>query len=170
MVARSSGETARAVASSAASWLAWPSGSIAAMRTAPASSDSVHHDQLLQRSLVPNGEDFLQLRCAGDKNNARPRIAQDISGLFGCERGIDRHRDRPQQQGSEVRNRPLRPVLAQNGNPVTATDAPLLQRRPPPLRPGWRSASEEIATPLLPQLLQHHPGMLALDHRKETHR
>ena len=127
---------------------------------------SVHHHQLLQRSLVANGEDFLQLRFAGDKNNARPRIAQDISGLIGCERGIDRDRDRSQQQGSEVGNCPLRPVLAQNGNPVTSADAPLSQparhRRDPAAKRVRRNRA-----PFIPQLLQHHPGMLAFDHSKK---
>ena len=127
---------------------------------------SVHHDQFLQRSLVANGEDFLQLHVAGDKNNARPRIAQDIGGLVGRERGIDRDRDRSQQQGSEVGDCPLRPVLAQNGNPVTAADAPTSQ----PARHSCDTPAKRVRrnrAPFIPQLLQHHPGMLALHHGKE---
>ena len=142
----------------------WPLGRH--LRHAHRAFGSVHHDKLLQRGLFPNGENFLQLHFAGDKNNARPRIPQDVGRLFCRKRGIDRDRDRAQQQGSEVCHRPLRPVFAQNGNPVAAPDAPSLQParhgRDPPAKPVRRDRN-----PLLPHPLQHRAGMLALHDGKK---
>ena len=167
MVARSSGEIARGRQLRApASWLAWPSGSISAMRTASALSTASITTSFSSAVCSRIERTFCSCASLETKTTRAPESLQDVGSLLGRERGIDRDRDRAQQQGSEVRNRPLRPVLAQNGNPVAATDAPVPQaarHRHDPLAKRLR----RNRAPLIPQPLQHHLGMLALNHSKK---
>ena len=127
--------------------------------------DGVHHHQFLQHRLVPNRQNFLQLGFAGQENDPSARVAQDIRRLFGSERGVNRDCDGAKQQGSEIGNRPLRPILAQNGNPVTPPDAPLPQSAGGRHNPVAQCVRRN-RTPFLPQPLQHDFRMPALYHSK----
>ncbi len=173
MVARSSGEIARAIASQLQDEVGTglPTGAsiwTAALRIRMhASLGASDHDNSFQRGLLANREHFLQLHFAGNKNNARPRIAQNIGSLFGGERSINRDGHRAQQQGSEVRNHPLRPVLAQNGNPLALGRCPNFAS-PPATAATRGEKSPKKPAPILLPAAQHHPRMPTFDHSKKN--
>ena len=129
--------------------------------------DRIHDHNFLQRSLPANGEHFLQLRFAREKNHPRARIAKNVIGLLGRERGIDRDRHRAQQQASEVCDHPLRPVLAQNGNPIASINIPASQRARYPSNSGKKGFRRNRNPPFLPPV-QHNPGMPPSDHREKN--
>ena len=137
MVARSSGETAPAVAGALrapASSFARPSDSISDMRTAsPPSTASITTSF---SSAVCSRIERTFCNCASleRKQRARRNRAECMQSVRS-ERGIDRDRHRAEQQGSEVRNHPLRPVLAENGNPVALDRCPTSAARPTPPHP-----------------------------------
>ncbi len=88
----------------------------------------VHDHDSLDLRLRENRLDLAQLMLGGNENDAGTGVAQGVGGLLGSQRGVDRNGDGAEQQDGEVGGRPLRAILAENGDSITFVDAPFLQR------------------------------------------
>ena len=87
----------------------------------------IHHHDPFQHRLVLNVANFQQLLFTRDKNYARSRILQDVSGLFPRQSRVNGHDHGAEQQAGKIRDSPFRPIFAENSNPIALADAPLLQ-------------------------------------------
>src|SRR5277367_5847995 len=56
------------------------------------------------------------------------RVVQQKGDLIGGERGVEGHGNRAEQQARNVADGPLRAVFTQNGDAISALDAPCVER------------------------------------------
>jgi hypothetical protein len=89
--------------------------------------DRVHYNDSFDFGLILYTANFQQLVFAGDKNYARPRVLQNVSRLFSCQSGVNRYHDCTEKQTREIRDSPLGPILAQDGNAIPFADTAFLQ-------------------------------------------
>ena len=90
-------------------------------------ADVIHHNNFFQRSLFPDSLNFAQLFQRGNKDHSRAGVLQQIEGLVGRERSINRYVNDPGGHAGEVGNHPFRSIFTQDRNTVAFVDSPLLQ-------------------------------------------
>ena len=94
-------------------------------------------------------------------------MLQQIQTLLGGLRRVDGDVDGAQQQGGEVGDRPLRPVLAEDGDAIALANAPGLQ-----LARGSEDLGLQLGggdrCPGARLARQHHAVAVALYHREEN--
>ena len=92
----------------------------------------VEHDNLQVESLAPCR--ILHLRVlfgVRHKDERSARVLQDVGHLRHGQRAVDGNVHRPRAQARPVGQRPLQPVLRENGHPVAASDPAARERRSP---------------------------------------
>src|SRR6202044_2236420 len=128
---------------------------------------AIHDHNLLNLRLGNDGENLVDLNFGRNKNHATASIVQKKSGLLGRERGIERNRHRAEQQRRHIRDRPLRPVLAEDGDAIALADAAALQG-PRRANRGSTKLLRRHRQPRAALAMQHGPFEIALDRGEEN--
>src|SRR5205814_4190177 len=89
--------------------------------------DGVH-----RRTVPAHFSELLQLLRVRADDDARARVVEDVLDLPAEKRRIDRDGDSLVGQDGEVRYRPLRPILGEDGHAIAGLDAGMAQRRGQP--------------------------------------
>ncbi len=126
----------------------------------------IHHHDSFDRGLILNAAHFQKVFLGRDENHARARVPQNVCRLFPGQGGVDRHDHRPDEQAGEVRDRPLRAVLAQDGNPVSLGDAPFAKRASHPHH-ALVELQRRSGNPLDWPPVHHHHAIIPIHHREE---
>ena len=127
----------------------------------------IHDDDFFDLRLGKNRQDLVQLLVRRQKNGPAAGVIQDECGLFGRERGVERNGYGPEQQAGHIGDGPLGAVLAEDGDAISGSNAPGMQR----VR-GSGDALAELAgrdrQPLPGIAIQHDAVQVAFDRGEEN--
>ena len=127
----------------------------------------VHDDDLLNRCLGKDRQDFVQLVIRGKKNGAAAGVLQHERALLRRERRIERDGDSAEQQAGHVGDRPFGTILAQDRDTIALADSPVVQR-PGGLRDPPAKFVRGDGKPLSRLAVQQHAVEIALDGGEEN--
>jgi hypothetical protein len=82
---------------------------------------------VFQRRLPLNGQHLFQLMLRGYGNDANSGIVKDVGSLLRGLCGINRNGDCAESKGREIRDRPLGPIFAEDGDAIALSDPPGLK-------------------------------------------
>jgi hypothetical protein len=109
---------------------------------------------------LADGLDLQPEEPVGADDDLGVRIVDDVLDLAGHEGGVDGDGDAARAQGREVRHRPLRPVLGEDGELVTRPEAEVPQAQGEVLDPLGESGCRQGREMAL--LLDHQQGVLGI--------
>ena len=133
----------------------------------PLEVHGVHDHNFFDLRLGKDGRELSQMLLRREKNNAAARVVQRKCRLLGRQRGVKRDCDGAEQQAGHIGHGPLRPVFAEDGNAISGSNSPGLQRT--------RRSGDALAKfarghrqPLRGLAVQHHAIEVVFDRGEEN--